>query len=168
MKILRFLKFLVPTCLVIAIAISLYFFFLPRNLSFPDFDRVSYSFQVQSNFAELEKAEIDKIKEVCSKGHGSLHEFYSKPEIVLKFEKQNRKEPEYVSLFLQDGFLFQGEYLAAWYDRMRGFPSYCYVLSDQQKKYFADFINNKKVASENPVVPLAADPVLNQTIEKTN
>jgi hypothetical protein len=142
---MKILKNVVAVFLVIAVATLAYFFFLPRSLSLPDFDKVSYSLQDQGSFTEIDKTEFTRLNDVLGKSTGALHEFYSKPEIILKFEKEN-KESGCISLFLKDGFLFKGEYLAAWDDRMHGFPSYCYVLSDEQKKYFADFINDKSAA----------------------
>ena len=141
---MKYLKFPALILIILSILVAGYFFFLPRQISSPSYDKVSFAHSLNKTgsyeFFEIEKNDLSKMREICNSAKGSLHEFYNTPEVLIRFEQTGGKEPQFFSIFLKDGFLYSDYYLTAWYDRMRGFPSYCYVLTKEQKGFFSQLL----------------------------
>jgi len=51
---------------------------------------------------------------------------------MLLLHSKSSKEPRFLSFFLADGFILDGNYLDAWTERMEGKKSPVYLLSPEK------------------------------------
>lgn len=73
-------------------------------------------------------SELDVILSGLKKGR---REVFGKPDYVLVMYS-DLSEPDYLSLYLSEGFVFEGHFLDAWTERMIGRKSTVYLLSFEE------------------------------------
>jgi hypothetical protein len=105
--------------------------------------------QLNLNFAKYEKVttsegialkNITEIGAVLAGLPSQEKLIWNKPDKVLFLFQKNSSEPEMLSLFLSEGFVYQGYFIDAWTERMEGHKSRVYILSKEKEKKLSDLL----------------------------
>ena len=83
----------------------------------------------------LDEAQSSRLRELCAKLKTRRLEVYTKPDLVLLAESPGA-EPAHISIWLEEGFIFDGFYLESWTARMSGRPSPVFRLDGEKKRFF--------------------------------
>lgn len=92
------------------------------GLKLPEYNYMEY------NKNRLEMAQVKELRNRFSNLIKTEHEFYEKPEFMLVGFEKNEEKTDFYSIYVQEGFIYQGYFLDAWHDRMQGKSSPCYKL----------------------------------------
>ena len=83
----------------------------------------------------LDEAQSSRVRELCAKLKTRRLEVYTKPDLVLLAESPGA-EPAHISIWLEEGFAFDGFYLESWTARMSGRSSPVFRLDGKTKRFF--------------------------------
>ena len=110
--------------------LSIYLFLNFRKKPSPQFsvEKCSQVVLTTGKFFKYSK-ELDEILINLPTGHRSI---WHRPDHVLLLYRKTSSDPEYLSIFLKDGFIYEGYYLEAWTDRMNNEKSLVYIMSKDQ------------------------------------
>jgi hypothetical protein len=106
----------------------------------PEFLLSSYrrvTFATGEDFRHV--AEMDKILAGLSKGKRFV---WTKPDLVLLLYSSSSSEPRFLSIFLKEGFVFEGYYLDAWAERMEDKKSSVYLLNAEKQAQIEAYLRN--------------------------
>ncbi|MBN1181204.1 MAG: hypothetical protein JXB49_02885 [Bacteroidales bacterium] len=106
-------------------------FFGPNN-SF----QLTIESNARMNGKELYNEHLDTLNTMFNILSRKRIEVYSKPDYVIDFE--NNHELNTISVFLCEEFVYQGDFLDAWTERMEGKVSEGFRLSKSLRKYLKE------------------------------
>ncbi|MDY6994407.1 MAG: hypothetical protein SVR94_17625 [Pseudomonadota bacterium] len=94
----------------------------------------AYNYMTFNN-SRLPVEQVDKLKQFLANLPKTQHKFYEKPEIILTGFKDVDSEPDFYSIFLKEGYIYQDYFLEAWNDRMQDKTSPCYKLDEKTRRF---------------------------------
>ena len=68
----------------------------------------------------------------------SKHVFINKPDLIIYYYLKD-KLVRTLSIFINENFIYDGDYLEAWYDRMNDRESNCFKMNDDFKNFLSKF-----------------------------
>jgi hypothetical protein len=86
----------------------------------------------------LPSAMRDKIRVNCATLGHTLVAIYDEPDIVLHWFPYENAEAREISIWVEDGLIFDGNYLDAWGERMRGGKSRAFRLNRELRSFFRE------------------------------
>jgi len=96
-----------------------------KGIKMPDYQIM------KADSKELTRDQIAELKELFLDLEPDTYDFYEKPEFILYgYRTEQAKTPDVYSIFLSEGYVYQGDYFVAWADRMKGRTSKCYKLDE--------------------------------------
>jgi len=119
-------------CCAIGVVVALVLERQPRK---SDFSLTSYQrITFVDGISFLHAPEMDQILSGLPMGKTSVA---TKPDCVLLLYSSSSQEPRFLSFFLKEGFVLDGNYLDAWTERMEGKTTAVYLLSSGRKAKIA-------------------------------
>lgn len=87
---------------------------------------------------ELTAGEFERLKQLLANLNCIQREVYEKPEILIQFPS-NKKDSGLgtYSVYLREGYIYPGHFLAAWHDRMVGRSSRVYEIDDATRVFLS-------------------------------
>lgn len=101
------------------------------NIAIPQPTKVTYS------GVELSVDEIHKLEVLLHSLKPVKREITTKADSCILFFAKDKKEPVPLSIFLDEGILYEGYFQDAWTDRMQGKSSLCYKLDKNTKRFLS-------------------------------
>ncbi len=96
-----------------------------KGIKLPDYEKML------ADNKELSSDDIQELQELFLDLEPAVYEFYEKPQFLLYgYQSENSKTPDVYSIFIDEGYVYVGDYFVAWADRMKGRNTKCYKLDD--------------------------------------
>ena len=136
--------------------IFLLFVFLVASCSAQVDDLNHFNFSnsefVKLNDTQLNENQIQELKIALNRLKERNKEIYSKPsqQIIFKIDS----EIQFISVFEEEAFVYEGDFSGAWTDRMEGHKSNGFKLNNELRKLFNEFKTGTEPApSQKPRGP---------------
>jgi len=87
--------------------------------------------RMEGNSKTIPTDDVDELRDLFLELEPTTYEFYEKPELILYgFRSENDKSPDMYCAFIEEGYVYVGDYFVAWADRVKGRTTKCYKLDE--------------------------------------
>jgi hypothetical protein len=83
----------------------------------------------------LTDKEVNQFKHIAKNLWSSSREIYSKPDFAFWEEGRPGQPRKFISVWLKEGFIYEGYFLDAWTERMNGKSSKVYLINEELKSF---------------------------------